>query len=891
MALDNPAADSAPTTAPKRIYLADYQPPAWWVRHTEIEFDLDLANTEVTARLHLEANEPSAPGPLVLDGEELELLSISVDGAVLEAARYQYEHATLTVTGLPARCVLETRVRIHPETNTQLEGLFVSRGLLITQCEAEGFRRITFFVDRPDVMSTWRITLRADAGRFPVLLANGNPLQAGTLDDGRHMAEWQNPHPTPCYLFAVVAGDLATVSKELVTAEGRKVKLAVLAAPSDIDRCDFALGALERALRWDEKRFGRCYDLDVYNLVAVQDFTMGAMENKGLNVFNARYVLADPETATDVDYQATEAVIGHEYFHNWSGNRVTLRDWFQLSLKEGFTVFRDQEFTSDLHSRAVKRIEDVRMLRMRQFAEDAGALAHPVRPDSYREINNFYTATVYEKGSEVVRMLHTLLGEETFRRGCDRYFKENDGRAATVEDFLAAMAAESGRGLEQFAGWYRQAGTPELRVTDQWDENGGVYEMTVVQQTPPTPGQAEKLPVAMPFKFALYAENGEAVTKTPQGGPPARHDAGTPGQILVELAAAETRLRFEGLPARPLPAFNQGFAAPVKLHYGYTPADLGRLARIERDSFNRWEAMQRLATGIMLGQFSDEGSAREALRDAFAHMLADHEADAAFVAECMHLPDFDTLADQTAVIDVDALLTARDALLDYLAGALTLAVERRYEALEKAAGGGFSGKPRAARALRNVCVDWLTRARPAGGHALAQYDGAINMTQRLGALRALVRYDAPGKGGALASFRDRFRDDALVTDKWLAVVATRPNADAFDDVRELLASAWWVPTNPNRVRAILGSFARMNPHGFHRADGAGYALLGEQLPILDKINSQVAARQLGAFESWARLDAKHRALAEKELRSLRGRLESRECLDLLDRLLPSRDNS
>lgn len=886
MALDNSAADSAPTTAPGRIYLADYRPPAWWVRHTEIEFDLDLAATEVTARLHLEANDPGAPGDLVLDGEGLELLSITVDGAPLDAARYRYEHAALTVTGLPARCVLETRVRIHPEKNTQLEGLFVSRGLLITQCEAEGFRRITFFVDRPDVMSTWRITLRADAKRFPVLLANGNPLQSGTLDDDRHMAEWQNPHPTPCYLFAVVAGELASVSKELTTAEGRKVKLAVLAAPSDIDRCEFALGALERALRWDEKRFGRCYDLDVYNLVAVQDFTMGAMENKGLNVFNARYVLADPDTATDVDYIATEAVIGHEYFHNWSGNRVTLRDWFQLSLKEGFTVFRDQEFTADLHSRAVKRIEDVRMLRMRQFAEDAGALAHPVRPDSYREINNFYTATVYEKGSEVVRMLHTLLGEEAFRRGCDRYFSQNDGKAATVEDFLAAMAAESGRGFEQFAHWYRQAGTPEVRVEDRWNEATRTYEMTVVQQTPPSPGQAEKLPVAMPFKFALYAENGDAVTKLPHGAAAAREDAATPGQVLVELTAAETRLRFEGLEARPLPAFNQGFAAPIKLDYEYTPADLGRLARVERDSFNRWEAVQRLATGIILKRFTDAGAARDALREALGHLLADHEADAAFVAECMHLPDFDTLADQTAVIDVDAILTARDALLDVLAGALTAALQRRYEALAKAADGGFSGKPRAARALRNVCLDWLTRANPESRLAEAQYQNAVNMTQRLGALRALVRYGAAGKDEALGAFRERYRDDALVTDKWLAVVATRPRPDALDDVQALIGSAWWVPTNPNRVRAILGSFARLNPYAFHRADGAGYALLAEQLPILDKINSQVAARQLGAFESWSRLAGKHRDLAERQLKGLRGKLESRECRDLLDRLLP-----
>jgi aminopeptidase N len=673
----------------------------------------------------------------------------------------------------------------------------------------------------------------------------------------------------------------------VTTAEGRDVTLAIWAAPGDIPRCHYALGALERSLRWDEQRFGRCYDLDVYNLVAAQDFTMGAMENKGLNIFNARYVLADPDTATDADFIATEAVIGHEYFHNWSGNRVTLRDWFQLSLKEGFTVFRDQEFTSDLHSRPVKRIEDVRLLRARQFSEDAGALAHPVRPDSYREINNFYTATVYEKGSEVVRMLHTLLGEETFRRGCDRYFAENDGRAATVEDFLSAMAAESGRGLEQFAVWYRQAGTPEVRIEDKWDASSGVYEMTVTQQTPPSPGQSEKLPVTIPLRFCLYGANGEAMTRAPQGGPSAAEDPGaTEGTWLIELTAAEHRLRFEGLPAKPLPAFNQGFAAPIKLRYGYTPADLGRLARTERDPFNRWEALQRLATGIMLHQFPDEAAAQNALAEAVSNLLRDEEADAAFVAECLNLPDFDTLADMAPVIDVAALLTARNGLLDFLARALGDDLEGRYVALAKAAAGGLEGAAMAARSLRNACLDWMTRAQPANSHAAAQYTEAANLTERLGALRCMVRYDAPAKAAMLAEFQNRYRDNDLVTDKWLALVAARPHPDALTDVRALLQSEWWRPTNPNRVRAIVGAFARQNPAAFHRADGAGYALLAEVLPVLDKINSQVASRQLGALESWARLAGERRTLAEKALQGLRGKLTSRDCADLLARLLP-----
>ncbi len=877
---------STPAAAPKAIHLSEYEPPAWRIELADLAFDLDLENTEVSSRLHLTAASGKDGETLRLDGEGLELLSIAVDGEVLPTARYRQDDNALTISGLPARCVLETKVRIHPDKNTQLEGLYASRGLLITQCEAEGFRRITYFLDRPDVMAKWRITLRADAERFPVLLANGNPLKSGSLEGGRHYAVWENPHPTPAYLFAIVAGQLATVDKEVVTGEGRKVRLAIWAAPSDIPRCDYALGALERALRWDEERFGRYYDLDVYNLVAAQDFTMGAMENKGLNVFNARYVLADADTATDADYLAIEAVIGHEYFHNWSGNRVTLRDWFQLSLKEGFTVFRDQEFTSDLHSRAVKRIEDVRMLRARQFAEDAGALAHPVRPSSYREINNFYTATVYEKGSEVVRMLHTLLGEATFRRGCDRYFADNDGKAATVEDFIEALSSESKRGLEQFARWYAQAGTPEVSVEDKWDAEKGEYELTISQRIPPTPGQPEKLPVTIPLRIALYGEDGRPIDGALDGDA-ARLDTGgeAPGQHLYELSSAGHRLRIEGLSSRPLPAFNQGFGAPIKLRYGYTPAELGRLARIEQDSFNRWEALQRLATGILLHQFDDAEAARGALVDAVGDLLDDDTADTAFVAECLELPGFDTLADMADIIDVDALLTDREQLLNELAASHRARLEHRYHTLAATAAGGLTGQAMAARSLRNACLQWISRIDEQGSLAQKQFRSAENMTDRLGALRCLVRYNAPAKAEALEAFRTRYADNDLVTDKWLTLVASRPHDQVVEDVSLLLDSVWWKPTNPNRVRSILGAFARANPTAFHRIDGAGYQLLAEQLPGLDTINSQVAARLLGSFESWRRLAGKRRDLAGEALSSLRGRLTSRECTDLLDRLV------
>ncbi len=866
-------------SAPTQIFLSDYRPPAWVIRRAEVEFDLDPAATEVTARLHVEPNAEN-PGPLVLDGEGLELLSLQIDGKPLAADRYRQTEGGLTIEGLTGACVVETRVRIHPEKNTQLEGLYASRGLLITQCEAEGFRRITFFQDRPDVMPTWKITLRADADQFPVLLGNGNPHGVRKIDGGRHEAVWENPHPTPAYLFAVVAGRLENVHKDVTTGEGRTVRLAIWAAPNDIPRCDYALGALERSLRWDEQRFGRFYDLDVYNLVAVQDFTMGAMENKGLNVFNARYVLADTDTATDHDYLAIEAVIGHEYFHNWSGNRVTLREWFQLSLKEGFTVFRDQEFTSDLHSRAVKRIEDVRQLRARQFAEDAGALAHPVRPDSYREINNFYTATVYEKGAELVRMLHTLLGEETFRRGCDKYFADNDGRAATVEDFLAALAAASGRGLEHFARWYRQAGTPEVRITEAWDAERGTYTLTLTQSTPPTPSQPEKLPVTVPLRFCLYGTEGAPLTVPPAEAPV--RDEGN-GQMLFELVDESRTLRFEGLWERPLPSFNQGFGAPVKVDFPYSPADLGRLAAIDGDSFNRWEALQRLVVGILLHRFEQDAEARQALSAAVGNLLDDPDADPHFVAECLNLPGFETLAEMAPVIDVDDLLGGRERLLHELAATHAERLARRYAALADAAAGGLEGPAMAARALRNACLGWMARLDPAP--AQAQFEAAQTMTDRIAALGALVRFDAPGKETALQTFRERYRDDPLVTDKWLGLVATRPHPDALGDVRALLDSPWWLPTNPNRVRAVLGTFSRMNPTAFHRADGEGYRLLAERLPAQEKINAQVAARLLGAFESWRRLAGDRKAQAEAALRTLDGKLTSRECTDLLGRLL------
>jgi aminopeptidase N len=840
------------------VHLADYRPPAWRIAHVELTFDLDFDRTLVHARLQLQP-DPAQPGePLVLDGEDLELLAIAVDGVPLARDAYTHADGHLTLPGVHAAATLETTVALDPSTNVRLEGLYRSGELLLTQCEAEGFRRITFFVDRPDVLPTWRTTLRGDRARLPVLLSNGNPVGARALDDGRHEASWHNPHPTPCYLFALAAGALDSVGTTLTTSEGRAVAINVWAAPGEAPRCRFALEAAERALRWDERRWGRAYDLDVFNIVAAQDFTMGAMENKGLNIFNARYILADAASATDADFLGIESVVGHEYFHNWSGNRVTLRDWFQLALKEGLTVFRDQEFVADLHSRAVKRIDDVRLLRARQFAEDSGALAHAVRPERYREINNFYTLTVYEKGAELIRMLHTLLGEATFRAGLDRYFATHDGGAATLEDFLAAHAAASGRDLGQFARWFTQVGTPTLEVTSSFDAAAGAHTVRIEQPEPA---------LRMPFRVALYAADGAL-----------RHEA------TLELADAVTTWTVPA-DAPLLASLNRGFSAPVRVHADESPDDLGRLARCDGDPFNRWDAIQRLATGLLLGRFADAGDAQASLVAAYADLLQSADADPAFVAECLQLPDFDTLAELAGAIDVDALLAARRGLWRALATALAPQLRARHAALAATAREGRTAPAIAARSLRAVCLRWLGEADPRTTLAAEQFASAVEMTERLCALRVLVHVDAPGRAEALAAFRDAHATDMLVTDKWITLVASRPAPDALADIDALLASDWWLPANPNRVRALLGTFARSNPAAFHRADGAGYRRVADEIARLDAINPQVAARLLSAFENASRLVGDRCALAFAAVRSLEGRLVSRDSRDLLERLL------
>jgi aminopeptidase N len=863
------------------IRLAEYRAPAWTITDVALVFDLERESSEIEATLMLRCDAPEAT--LQLDGEDLELLAIELDGRALAAEEYAQDASGLTVhaaRGLAA-CTLRTRVRVHPAANTRLEGLYTSGSLLLTQCEAEGFRRITFFVDRPDVQARWRTTLRAERARYPVLLAGGDRVAERDLGDGRHEAEWHNPHPTPCYLFALAAGPMTRVSKVVTGADGRVVELNVWVEGEDPEPCRYALGAVERALRWDESRFGRCYDLGVFNVVAAQDFTMGAMENKGLNIFNARYILADERTATDADFMGIESVVGHEYFHNWSGNRVTLRDWFQLSLKEGLTVFRDQEFTADLHSRDLKRIDDVRLLRARQFAEDAGALAHPVRPAEYREINNFYTLTIYEKGAEIVRMLHSRLGEPAFRAGIDRYFADNAGRSATLEDFYAAHSAATGIDCRDMLAWYAQAGTPVLEVERSFDPSTGEYTLVLRQRPPANVPDAAPLPI--PFRLALYAPDGRALP------PPHAHDAEPiPGGLL--LRHATHTLRWQGLDAEPLPVLNRGFAAPIRLRMPMRPEERARIVQVESDGFARWDALQHLALDVLLARagesvdgLCDVDAAEAALSAALGALLADTQAHPAFVAECLALPDFDTLADAVAVVDPGALVAARERLGLSLAVAHREALQRRFDALRAGARGGLDDAAMAARSFRHAALAWLSRV-DGGAAARRLWADAGSMTERMAALRALLHAKADGAAAAREAFAAEFADHALVTDKWLAVVATRPAADALDDVESLLAGPYWHPTNPNRVRAIVGSLARLNPAAFHRGDGAGYRFVAAQVQALDAINPQVAARLLGAFEGLPRWTVAARTAALAALAPLRSAALSRDVAELLGRL-------
>ena len=853
-------ADTEPQSPPPTIRREDYRPPAFLVDQVDLHLALHPTATRVKARLALRRNPAAGPAAdLELDGEALTLVAARLDGAPLGEDRLAHlPGGGLRVTAVPETFTLETEVEISPEANSELSGLYLSGGNYFTQCEAEGFRRITYFPDRPDVMARYTTTLEADRATCPVLLSNGNPDGAGELPDGRHWARWADPHPKPSYLFAVVAGDLVAVRDSFTTRSGREIALGIYVRRGDEDACGHAMDSLKRSMKWDEETYGLEYDLDVFNIAAVSDFNMGAMENKGLNVFNTKYILARPETATDADYEGIETVVAHEYFHNWTGNRVTCRDWFQLSLKEGLTVFRDQHFSADQGSAAVKRIADVRRLRAAQFPEDAGPMAHPVRPDSYVEINNFYTATVYQKGAEVVRMMRRLIGEANFRKGMDLYIARHDNQAVTIEDFVRAMQDASGTDLSRFARWYAQAGTPELRVRDAFDEASGRYTLTLAQSTPPTPGQPEKQPVPIPVAMGLIGPDG----------------AELPGAGLLLLEEAEQDFTFEGLNAKPVPSLLRGYSAPVKLS-GLPLEQLGFLAAHDTDPFVRWDSAQQYATAEMLRLVEDVRSQKplalpEGLAAIFGAALDRALEDPAFAAEALVLPSEDFVADQMTVADPEAIHAMRQFLRSALGTRFAPRLAELHASLEDAGPYRIDGVSIGRRALRNASLAYLSRAEGAAGadglaRAGKQFAAGRNMTDVLAALRVLADSDSPARAAALADFHAKWRHDDLVLDKWFAIQASAARPDALQAVRELAGHPDFDLRNPNRARALVGAFAAGNPARFHDASGAGYRFLADMVIALDAVNTQVAARMVSPLGLWKRQDAARGALMRAEL--------------------------
>ncbi|QWV92991.1 aminopeptidase N [Geomonas oryzisoli] len=851
------------------IHQKDYQVPDYLVDTVELSFDLSPEDTRVLSRLAIRSNHDRSSGvrPLVLDGEELTLLSLKLDGVELEQGSYRVDDSCLVLPDPPERFVLEVTTRINPKENSALSGLYASGPMLCTQCEAEGFRRITYFTDRPDVMAVYTVTLRAYRAACPVLLANGNLVEKGDLPDGRHFAVWHDPFKKPSYLFAVVAGDLVHIADRFTTMSGRQVQLEIYVEERNKDKCEHALRSLMHAMRWDEEQFGREYDLDTYMVVAVDDFNMGAMENKGLNVFNSRYVLASPESATDDDYQAIEEVIGHEYFHNWTGNRITCRDWFQLSLKEGLTIFRDQEFSADMQSRPVKRIADVKSLRSAQFPEDAGPLAHPVRPESYVEINNFYSMTVYHKGGEVIRMLQTLLGREAFRAGMDLYFERHDGQAVRVDEFVQAMADAGKRDLSQFMLWYDQAGTPVLTVRDEFRAGDGSYTLTVTQSCPSTPGQPEKKPFHIPLVMGLLDRAGAELPLRLAGE---TEPAGT--SRTVELRQETETFTFVGLKERPVPSLLRNFCAPVKLDYPYRDEDLDLLMTSDSDPFVRWEAGQVQAVKLIMGLIGDiqagrEARVKESFIESFRRLLCDDRQDRAFLAEALTLPTESYLAEQMQVIDPDAIHQARELVRatvgEQLAAELSAAREACAARAPYRPDDGLAG----CRRLKNLSLSYLMAAggQQAIDACMAQFKSADNMTDSLGALSALANCACPEREEALASFYQRWRDDRGVIDKWFILQAASRLPDTMDRVLALLDHPDFDLRNPNRVRSLVGAFSQGNQVRFHDAGGRGYRFLGDQILRLNGINPQIAARMLTPFSRWRRFDANRQELMKKEL--------------------------
>jgi aminopeptidase N len=869
------------------VRLEDYRPSDFQIDRVELDVRLHPTATRITATLALRPNPKGrTDAPLKLDGDEVKLKALALDGRALPAGEFEASPQELVIAQPPRRpFTLTIETEIDPTSNTKLMGLYRSSGNYCTQCEAEGFRRITYFLDRPDVMAVYTTRIEADRDEAPVLLGNGNLIESGSVDGtGRHYAIWHDPHPKPSYLFALVGGRLGKIAKSFTTMSGRPVELAVYVEPGKETRADYALDALERSMRWDEKVFGREYDLDVFSIVAVSDFNMGAMENKGLNIFNDKYVLASPETATDADYANIEAIIAHEYFHNWSGNRVTCRDWFQLCLKEGLTVFRDQEFSSDERSRSVHRIAEVKTLRARQFLEDAGPLAHPVRPTQYREINNFYTATVYEKGAEIVRMLKTIIGEDEFRRGMDLYFERCDGTAATVEDFLKAFADVTGRDLSHFSNWYAQSGTPHVTVKGTYDEGTKTYRLDFAQSTPPTPGQSTKEPMAIPVVLGLVSPGGRVLTASSQ-------QVSRDGVFMLDKTADS--VTFEGVEVSPVPSVFRGFSAPVKTSLDLSSAELLVLLRHDSDAFNRWQAAQTVAMRLLVDISKGVAVANEdvtglgaALR---AFIATDALRDPAFAALVLTLPSEADIAQEIAVdADPDAIHRARMEMRSRIGQACRDELLDLYDSLKDA--GAYSPDAASAgrRSLRNAALDLLAGADAELGERIAreQFETAGNMTDRLASLNVLMTLPGDAREHALDTFEERYRDEPLVLDKWFTLQAAIPEDGTLERVRRLMSHPGFSISNPNRVRSLVGSFAMLNQMQFNRIDGSGYDFLADMVLRLDELNPQLAARLLTAFGTWRMMEKTRRSHARSALLRIAGKPSlSRDVSDIAHRSL------
>ncbi|NYF31415.1 aminopeptidase N [Sphingopyxis sp. JAI108] len=841
--------DASSTPAiPATIHRGDYRPPEWQVPDITLDFALGLDETRVASTLSV-VRHVDAPAPLVLRGDGLTAAVVRVDGEGWNDWRMDGPDLVIDLGDRP-EAMVEIETVINPAANTQLMGLYASNGMLCTQCEAEGFRRITFHPDRPDVLSRYKVRMEGDKAAFPILLSNGNCVDRGDGEGGTHWALWEDPWPKPSYLFALVAGDLVVNRDSFRTMSGRKVELGIWVRAGDEGRTGHAMDALRNSMKWDEEVYGREYDLDLFNIVAVGDFNMGAMENKGLNIFNTRYILADPDTATDLDYDGVEGVVAHEYFHNWSGNRVTCRDWFQLSLKEGFTVFRDQNFSADMGSPAVKRIEDVRLLRAAQFPEDAGPLAHPIRPDSYQEISNFYTATVYNKGAEIIRMMATMVGPERFRKGTDLYFERHDGEAATCEDFVRAIEDGAQVDLGQFRLWYGQAGTPRITARIDTDAATGDYMLHLAQAVPPTPGQPDKAPMLIPLRIKAY---------DPHGG------QGEEGEQLLLLDRAEMAVPLGRYTSRPMLSINRGFSAPVIVDFAREEGELAWLAANDDDPFARYEALQQLMLDALVAAVSGKGGGRNAVIDAVAQTLAGRTGDPAFVAEAVLLPSEAFIGDQMVTVDPDAI--RRDRLA--LQAAIGAALEGEWRAI--LSGGAppatdLSPGAKGARRLRGVALAYLAAAGFDDAAALAfrVFSDADGMTERQAALATLAHGDSEERVAALDIFYQRYRDNPLVLDKWFQVQAWSLRPDTVDAVKELALHPDFTLTNPNRVRSLYGALTG-NQAAFHRADGAGYRLIADLVIALDPKNPQTAAKMIPPLGRWKRFDEGRQALMKAEL--------------------------